>query len=130
MIRPRASVHTPTPVKPDFDTIIDEQIDEAGGFPEEAPWFCIRTDSFPCPAEACEFVAFFMTAAHRIVVWPRKDDLGLLRRADEARQVGRNPRIVEYQTGYGPCIPYDLWRSIGRPVHGRIVEPDGYGTRF
>ncbi|MFL5309514.1 MAG: hypothetical protein ACJ79H_03565 [Myxococcales bacterium] len=114
----------------EFDQDIEEAVDEAGGIPEDAPWFCVRTDPWPCPAEGCDFVAYFMTAAHRIVVWPRKDDLSLLRQADMAAQGGRNPRVVEYEAAFGSCITYDVWVRIGRPVHGKIDAPEGYGARF
>ena len=56
-----------------------------------------RTDPFPCPAAGCDFVAEFMTAAHLILVWEERDDPNLLRHAERAKQVGRNPRVVAYE---------------------------------
>jgi hypothetical protein len=85
---------------------------------DHAGWFCVRTDPFPCPAAGCTFVAEFMTAAHMILVWEERDDPNLLRHAQRALAVGRNPRIVEYHTDYGPSASYYAWEASGRPVHG------------
>jgi hypothetical protein len=85
---------------------------------DHAGWFCVRTDPFPCPAAGCTFVAEFMTAAHLILVWEERDDPNLLRHAQRALAVGRNPRIVEYRTDYGPSASYYAWEASGRPVHG------------
>ncbi|HEY5295468.1 MAG TPA: hypothetical protein VIJ70_08340 [Gaiellaceae bacterium] len=81
-------------------------------------WFCVRTDSFPCPAVGCTFVAEFMTAAHMILVWQELDDPNLLRHAARARDVGRNPRVTGYRSEYGPNASYYAWVAAGRPVHG------------
>jgi hypothetical protein len=81
-------------------------------------WWCVRTDPFPCPAPGCTYVADFMTAAHLILVWQENDDPNLLRHAARARDVGRNPRIVGYQSEYGPSASYYAWIAAGRPVHG------------
>ena len=81
-------------------------------------WFCVKTDPFPCPAKGCTFVAEFMTAAHLILVWQESDDPNLLRHAARAKEVGRNPRIAEYATSYGPSASYYAWEAAGGPVHG------------
>jgi hypothetical protein len=81
-------------------------------------WFCVKTDPFPCPANGCTYVADFMTAAHLILVWEEQDDPNLLRHAAKARDVGRNPRIVGYQSEFGPSASYYAWIAAGRPVHG------------
>jgi hypothetical protein len=81
-------------------------------------WFCVRTNPFPCPANGCTFVAEFMTAAHLILVWQESDDPNLLRHAARARDVGRNPHVVGYRSGYGPSASYYAWIAAGRPVHG------------
>jgi hypothetical protein len=81
-------------------------------------WFCVRTDPFPCPASGCLFVAEFMTAAHLILVWQERDDPNLLRHAARARDVGRNPRVVDYRSDFGPSASYYAWVAAGRPVHG------------
>ena len=83
---------------------------------DHSGWFCVRTDPFPCPAEGCDFVAEFMTAAHLILVWEQRDDPNLLRHAQRAKEVGRNPRIVEYERAYGPSASYYAWEAAGRPV--------------
>jgi hypothetical protein len=98
----------------DFDETIwrdDESADYSG-------WFCVRTDPFPCPAEGCTFVAVFMTAAHLILVWERRDDPNLLHHAQRAKDVGRNPRIDAYDASYGPSASYYAWEAAGGPVHG------------
>ena len=59
-----------------------------------------------------------MTAAHLILCWQENDDPNLLRHAARARDVGRNPRIVGYQSEYGPSASYYAWIAAGRPVHG------------
>lgn len=92
-------------------------------------WYCVATNPWPCPADGCGFVAHYLTAAHLVVVWPSADDSTLLANAANAREVGRDPRIVEYELGFGPCIPWDQWQRIGRPVHGRAPKPDGWEER-
>ena len=81
-------------------------------------WFCVATDPFPCPAAGCSFVAEFMTAAHLILVWQERDDPNLLRHAERAKTVGRNPHVVEYERAFGPSASYYAWEAAGRPVHG------------
>ena len=85
---------------------------------DHAGWFCVGTDRFPCPAEGCEFVAEFMTAAHLILVWEDRDDPNLLRHAQRAKEVGRNPRVLVYEPAFGPSASYYAWEAAGRPVHG------------
>jgi hypothetical protein len=85
---------------------------------DHSGWFCVSTDPFPCPAERCTFVAEFMTAAHLVLVWETRDDPNLLWHAQRAKEVGRNPRIVEYERSFGPSASYYAWEAAGRPVHG------------
>ena len=85
---------------------------------EHAGWFCVATDPFPCPAPNCTFVAHFMTAVHLILVWEEPDDPNLLRHAQRAKEVGRNPRVVDYRPELGPSASYYAWEAAGRPVHG------------
>ena len=102
-------------VLPDLEE--DEELwtdDDAG---DHAGWSCVSTDPFPCPAEGCGFVAEFMTAAHLILVWEERDDPNLLRHAERAKRVGRNPRVVDYQPSFGPSASYYAWEAAGRPVH-------------
>lgn len=94
----------------------DELWAEEGG--DHAGWYCVRTDPFPCPASGCTFIAEFMTAAHLILVWEVRDDPNLLWHAQRAKEVGRNPRVVGYELGYGPSASYYAWEAAGRPVHG------------
>jgi hypothetical protein len=81
-------------------------------------WYCVATNPFPCPAAGCSFVAEFMTAAHLILVWEQRDDPNLLRHAQRAKEVQRNPRVVPYETSFGPSASYYTWEASGRPVHG------------
>ncbi|MGB8004940.1 MAG: hypothetical protein WCF27_11860 [Gaiellaceae bacterium] len=90
--------------------------DEGGA--DHSGWFCVRTNPFPCPAPGCGFVAGFMTAAHLILVWERQDDPNLLHHAQRAKEVGRNPRIQEYEASFGPSASYYAWEAAGGPVHG------------
>jgi len=85
---------------------------------DRSGWFCVRTDPFPCPAQGCMFVAEFMTAVHLVLVWEERDDPNLLYHAQRAKDVGRNPRIVGYQSSFGPSASYYAWEAAGRPVHG------------
>ena len=85
---------------------------------EHVGWFCVSTDPFPCPAPDCSFVAVFMTAAHLVLVWEEQDDPNLLRHAQRAKEVGRNPRIISYEADFGPSASYYAWEAAGRPVHG------------
>ena len=90
-------------------------VDDPGD--DHAGWFCVRTDPFPCPANGCTFVADFMTAAHLVLVWEERDDPNLLWHAPRAKEVGRNPRVVPYENGFGPSASYYAWEAAGRPVH-------------
>jgi hypothetical protein len=106
-----------TVVEEDVGFEVDEELwtdDTSGG---HAGWFCVATDPFPCPAEGCPFVALFMTAVHLILVWERRDDPNLLRHAQRAKEVGRNPRVVVYEPEFGPSASYYAWEAAGRPVH-------------
>lgn len=114
------------PLEPQRGTLLWEETDveekeelwtdEGSG--DHEGWFCVGTDPFPCPAAGCEFVAEYMTAAHLILVWEHRDDPNLLRHAQRAKEVGRNPRVVEYRSEYGPSASYYSWEAAGRPVHG------------
>ena len=96
----------------------DEELWQGGDGGDHDGWWCVRTDPFPCPADGCEFVAEFMTAAHLVLVWQEQDDPNLLKQAARARDVGRNPRIVGYRSEFGPSASYYAWLAAGRPVHG------------
>ena len=105
------------------DPALPADVDEDGLWTDEGGedycgWFCIATDPFPCPAAGCSFVARFMTAAHLVVVWEDHDDPNLLRHAQRAKEVGRNPRVVVYEAAFGPSASYYAWEAAGRPVHG------------
>ena len=101
----------------EHDLASDEELwSEDGG--DHSGWFCVKTAPFPCPAPGCTFVAEFMTAAHLVLGWEERDDPNLLRHAQRAKEVGRNPRIVSYEQGYGPSASYYAWEAAGRPVHG------------
>jgi hypothetical protein len=111
-LRPGAAVLS------DLDLESDEEVWEGEDDGDHGGWFCVRTDPFPCPAEGCTFVADFMTAAHLVLVWEERDDPNLLWHAQRAKEVRRNPRIVEYESGFGPSASYYAWEAAGRPVHG------------
>lgn len=104
-----------------FDQEVEELRDDLDR--DYSGWFCIRTDPWPCPAQGCSVAQPYVTAAHLIVVWPRKDDRMLLSYANDCQQIGRNPSIVEYERALGHCIAYDVWVRIGRPVHGQLARP-------
>jgi hypothetical protein len=112
--------HTPTPSKV-FDEQVAEHRDDLDR--DYSGWFCIATAPWPCPAPGCDVVVEHMTAAHLILVWPRKDDHDMLEIANDAQRLGRAPRVVEYELALGPCIPYDAWARMGGPVHGVAPRP-------
>jgi hypothetical protein len=105
-------LETETPPAQDEELWTDD--DDA----DRTGWFCVATNPFPCPAPGCTFVAEFMTAAHLILVWERRDDPNLLRHAQRAKEVQRNPRVVPYESSFGPSASYYTWEASGRPVHG------------
>lgn len=119
------------PVVAEPTSTFDEEVEarRRDGDADYTGWFCVRTDPFPCPAASCGFIANYMTGAHLIVVWPRVDDPSLLANAANAKELERNPRVCEYQRGFGPCIAWDEWVRLGRPVHALAVPPDGYQRR-
>lgn len=102
----------------EIEFVVEEELWVDEGAEDHAGWYCVRTDPFPCPASGCAFVAVFMTAAHLILVWENRDDPNLLRHAHRAKEVGRNPRVTEYEPGFGPSASYYAWEAAGRPVHG------------
>ena len=112
------------PLEPGRVLLADEELaaeeelwtDDSAG--DHAGWYCVATDPFPCTAAGCEFVAEFMTDAHLVLVWEDRDDPNLLRHAQRAKEVGRNPQVVEYRTEFGPSASYYAWEAAGRPVHG------------
>ncbi len=112
-----------SPIEPGRAAVLDEELltdeelwtDDTGG--DHSGWFCVRTAPFPCPAAGCSFVAEFMTAAHLVLVWEERDDPNLLRHAQRAKEVGRDPRVVEYEPSFGPSASYYAWEASGRPVH-------------
>jgi hypothetical protein len=110
-LRPGVYVEEPELVEEEQLWTDDTDADHSG-------WFCVATDPFPCPASGCSFVAHFMTAVHLVLVWEQRDDPNLLRHAERAKEVGRNPRVVEYETAFGPSASYYAWEAAGRPVHG------------
>jgi hypothetical protein len=101
---------------PEF--LVEEELWTDDTSEDHTGWHCVSTDPFPCPANGCGFVAEFMTAAHLILVWEERDDPNLLRHAERAKKVGRNPHVVEYEPGFGPSASYYAWEAAGRPVHG------------
>jgi hypothetical protein len=101
---------------------VEEELWTDDSSADHAGWFCVATDPFSCPASGCSFVAMFMTAAHLILVWEHRDDPNLLRHAQRAKDVGRNPRVVSYEPTYGPSAAYYAWEAAGRPVHGIRAE--------
>jgi hypothetical protein len=105
-------------ILPDLDVESDEALWREDSDGDHSGWFCVRTDPFPCPAPSCTFVADFMTAAHLVLVWEDRDDPNLLWHAQRAKEVGRNPRVTEYETSFGPSASYYAWEAAGRPVHG------------
>jgi hypothetical protein len=102
----------------DVEPIDDEELWTGEEDGDHSGWYCVRTDPFPCPAPGCTFIAVFMTAAHLVLVWEERDDPNLLRHAQRAKEVGRNPRVVSYARDYGPSASYYAWEAAGRPVHG------------
>jgi hypothetical protein len=101
---------------------VEEELWTDDSSADYAGWFCVATNPFPCPAGGCSFVAMFMTAAHLILVWEHRDDPNLLRHAQRAKDVGRNPRVVTYELEFGPSASYYAWEAAGRPVHGIRAE--------
>ena len=37
--------------------------------------------------------------------------------AQRAKEVGRNPCVVVYESEFGPSASYYAWEAAGRPVH-------------
>jgi hypothetical protein len=109
---------TGTIVLEDVDLDEDESLWHDDGDADRTGWYCVRTDPFPCPASGCTFVADYMTAAHLVLVWQERDDPNLLWHAQRAVEAGRNPRIVPFETSFGPSASYYAWEAAGRPVHG------------
>jgi len=100
------------------ERVVETELWTDDGADDYSGWFCVRTDPFPCPADGCDFIALYMTAAHLILVWEERDDPNLLNHAQRAKDVGRNPRIVAYAPEFGASASYYAWEAAGRPVHG------------
>lgn len=115
-----AATITPAYVESEQSSVDDFDVEHFEG------WYCIRTDDWACPGQNCTFTASFITAMHLIVVWPAMDDKSLLAQAHNAKEAGRNPKIVEYREEYGPAMTFDEWIRNGKPVHGQRPEPDNW----
>src|SRR5919199_5164051 len=102
----------------DREAVEEEELWQDDSGDDHSGWWCVATDPFPCPAAGCSFVANHMTAAHLVLVWEERDDPNLLRHAQIAKDVGRNPRIVVYEQPFGPSASYYAWIAAGKPVHG------------
>jgi hypothetical protein len=102
----------------DEELVEEEELWTGDDDADHTGWYCVATNPFPCPAAGCSFVAEFMTAAHLVIVWEEPDDPNLLRHAARAKAVQRNPRVVRYETSFGPSVSYYAWEAAGRPVHG------------
>jgi hypothetical protein len=102
----------------EIEPLQDEELWNGEEDGDHAGWYCVRTNPFPCPAPGCSYVAEFMTAAHLVLVWQERDDPNLLRHAGRAKEVGRNPHVVSYESTFGPSASYYAWEAAGRPVHG------------
>ena len=100
------------------EAVEEEELWQDDSGDDHSGWWCVATEPFPCPAAGCDFVADFMTAAHLVLVWEQQDDPNLLRHAQRAKEVGRNPRVTEYERVFGPSASYYAWVAAGRPVHG------------
>ncbi len=96
----------------------DEELWQSDEGKDHSGWYCVATGPFPCPAPGCTFVADFMTAAHLVLGWEENDDPNLLRHAQRAKEVGRNPRVTVYESSFGQSVSYYAWEAAGRPVHG------------
>ena len=70
-----------------------------------------------------------MTAAHLVLVWQERDDPNLLRHAGRAKEVGRNPRVVTYEPGFGPERVV-LRVGGGRPACARHPRQDVIERHF
>ena len=57
-------------------------------------------------------------AALQEILGATSDDPNLLRHAQRAKEVGRNPSVVDYKDSFGPSASYYAWEAAGRPVHG------------
>lgn len=68
-------------------------------------YFCIKTDEYKC---ACrERTWHFIHCADKIVVWEEKDDNTLLHFAQMMKEMGLNPRIIEYNVMLGKAVRWD-----------------------
>lgn len=117
--RPQTESPSPGTLLLEDEELVEEEHlwrDDEGS--DRTGWHCVRTDPFPCPAAGCTYVADFMTAAHLILVWQERDDPNLLWHAQRAKEVFRNPRVVPYESSFGPSASYYAWEAAGRPVHG------------
>jgi hypothetical protein len=102
----------------ELERVEEEELWSDDSGEDHTGWYCVATAPFPCPASGCSFVAVFMTAAHLILVWQESDDPNLLRHAQRAKEVGRDPHVTEYESSFGPSASYYAWEAAGRPVHG------------
>src|SRR5436309_245687 len=85
---------------------------------EHVGWFCVRTDPFPCPAPDCEFVAEFMTAAHRLAVLA----VGSPPTATEPPRFVPSDRVALLKERLGPELG---GQSVcGLHVHLSVPDPD------
>jgi hypothetical protein len=101
-------------VDPDKETIEDIKIDD-GQNENFDGWFCIKTDPYKCPV--CNEFVFFCTVDHKIIVFPEKDHPKLLQLAawakgNNPRKLDRNPKVIEYEKSFGPCVSFYAFEFI------------------
>lgn len=67
--------------------------------------YCLKTDEFKCGCR--ERLWDFIHYSKKIVVWPEKDDPKMLDFAQKTKELGLNPRVIEYKVMMGKAIPWD-----------------------
>jgi hypothetical protein len=78
-------------------------------------WYCLKFMSFTkCVTCGCVIKYVESPYDHRVVVWPERDDLEMLKLADYVQRVfKKNIKVVAFEGRPNDCISfYALWSRI------------------
>jgi|SRR6185295_18908784 len=68
-------------------------------------YYYLKTDEYFCTCRQRPWR--YLHFDKKVIVWPTNDDIALLKNAQNLKDSGFNPKIVEYNVMLGKAIPWD-----------------------
>lgn len=92
---------------PDFIEFLDQFVDPDLDYsdPSYDDYWCVSITSYLCPG-CNDLISHAQVGNHLIVIWEEKDDDAILEVARTLKEVGMDPRIINYKRDDGPCIEF------------------------